>query len=413
VSARDAERVRLEQAAAKPATESGWGPFTTAGFALFVLLLGSNLITPLFPIYAKVYRLSPLGVTLLFATYTLLVIPALLIFGPLSDAKGRRGLLTGAIVLAAVAAGLFAAATTVAVVFLAQAVQAMALGALQGTAAPTLVERDPTGHRRRASALASGLTVGGAAAGPLLAGLLAQYAVLPLRLVFLIEVGLLAAALVAVRLKLPARERRRRWRPRRPTVPEGMRRRFAVASTSASVAWAVAGLFLSLIPSFVTETLGGAVAEAGALVAVMLGCGMVVQLTCYRLPSVRAQTLGLVVMMPALVALIVADQTRSLGWMLAASIVAGAGMGLSFMGSLGDISESAPNDRKGDVVASYYVVVYTATAMPAIGVGALTVAAGSSTALHVFGYAVLAMCLAGLVGLRLQARPRRRGDPRP
>jgi predicted MFS family arabinose efflux permease len=237
--------------------------------------------------------------------------------------------------------------------------------------------------------------------------------VLPLRLVFLIEVGLLAAALVAVRLKLPARERRRRWRPRRPTVPEGMRRRFAVASTSASVAWAVAGLFLSLIPSFVTETLGGAVAEAGALVAVMLGCGMVVQLTCYRLPSVRAQTLGLVVMMPALVALIVADQTRSLGWMLAASIVAGAGMGLSFMGSLGDISESAPNDRKGDVVASYYVVVYTATAMPAIGVGALTVAAGSSTALHVFGYAVLAMCLAGLVGLRLQARPRRRGDPRP
>src|SRR5581483_2625494 len=117
------------------------------------------------------YGLSPLGVTLLFATYTLLVIPALLIFGPLSDAKGRRELLTGAIVLAAVAAGLFAAATTLAVLFLAQAVQAMA--------APTLVEQDPSDRRRRASAVASGLTVGGAAAGPLLAGLLAQYAALP------------------------------------------------------------------------------------------------------------------------------------------------------------------------------------------------------------------------------------------
>ncbi len=53
----------------------------------------------MFPAYAKVYGLSPLGVTLLFATYTLLVIPALLIFGPLSDVKGRRELLTGAIIL--------------------------------------------------------------------------------------------------------------------------------------------------------------------------------------------------------------------------------------------------------------------------------------------------------------------------
>ncbi|HZR50579.1 MAG TPA: hypothetical protein VFB06_13785 [Streptosporangiaceae bacterium] len=77
----------------------GWAPFAAAGGALFALLIGSNLVTPLFPAYAKVYGLSPLGVTLLFATYTLLVIPALLIFGPLSDVKGRRELLTGAIIL--------------------------------------------------------------------------------------------------------------------------------------------------------------------------------------------------------------------------------------------------------------------------------------------------------------------------
>lgn len=117
-------------------------------------------------------------------------------WAPLSDVKGRRELLTGAIILAAVAAGLFAGATTLAVLFVAQAVQALALGALQGTGTPTLVERDPGGDRRRASAIASALTVGGAAAGPLLAGLLAQYAVLPLRLVFLVEVALLALALL-------------------------------------------------------------------------------------------------------------------------------------------------------------------------------------------------------------------------
>jgi hypothetical protein len=54
-----------------------------AGLALFALLMGSDLVTPLFPEYAKVYGLSPLGVSLLFATYAVLVIPALLIFGPI------------------------------------------------------------------------------------------------------------------------------------------------------------------------------------------------------------------------------------------------------------------------------------------------------------------------------------------
>lgn len=86
-----------------------------ASFALFALLIGSNLLTPLFPVYAKVYRLPPLGVSLLFATYALPVIPALLVFGPLSDVKGPRELLTGAIILAAIAAGLFAAAHVLAV----------------------------------------------------------------------------------------------------------------------------------------------------------------------------------------------------------------------------------------------------------------------------------------------------------
>jgi len=32
--------------------------------------------------------------------------------------------------------------------------------------------------------------------------------------------------------------------------------------------------------------------------------------------------------------------------------------------------EIAPDDRKGDVVVSYFVVVYIATALPAVGVGA-------------------------------------------
>jgi MFS family permease len=385
-----------------------WGAFAAAGFAVFALLLGSNLPNSLFPLYAKVYGLSPVEVTLLFATYTLLVIPAVLAFGPLSDVKGRREVLIAAIIVAAVAAGLFAAAQGVVLLFVAQAVQAMALGALQGTAAPTLVEHDPSRQPRRAAMAASALTITGATAGPLLGGLLAQYAALPLRLCFLVEVAVLAAALVAVALAIPDRGDRRPWRPRRPTVPPEIRRSFAIAGISAFVSWAVTGLFLSLIPSFVIDVLDDDnIAVAGAVMALMLGSSAVAQLAGQRLQSLRAQTAGLVVMVGGVGALIFAVLDKSLDVLLAASVLAGVGQGLAFMGSLGDVSEIAPDHRKGDIVASYYVVIYLATAVPAVGVGVLAQLASLSTAFVVFAFVVIAICAAGLAGLSTELRARR------
>jgi MFS family permease len=115
-------------------------------------------------------------------------------------------------------------------------------------------------------------------------------------------------------------------------------------------------------------------------------------------------------MIGGVIALILADTTQTLVWLLVATVLGGLGMGLAFMGSLGDVSEIAPEDRMSDTVASYYVVVYIATAIPAAGVGALTVATDASTAIHVFGYAVIAICLAGLGGLLLELGGRRRSS---
>jgi MFS family permease len=382
--------------------------FSAAAFAVFALILGSNLPNALFPLYSDVYGLSPLGLTLLFATYTLLVIPALLVFGPLSDVKGRRELLTGAIVVAAVAAGLFAAADSVFVLFLAQAVQAMGLGALQGSAAPTLVEHDPWGRPRRASAVASSSTLAGAAVGPVLAGLLAEYAALPLRLSFLIEIAVLAVALAGVAVFVPGRRDRLPWRPRRPTVPHAIRRPFAVAGISAFVAWSVTGLFLSLIPSFVIVVLDhDNLAVAGAVMALMLATSTVAQLLGHGFRSLPTQTLGLVVMILAVLGLIAAVIAKSLPVLLVASVLAGVGQGLAFMGSLADVSEMAPDERKGDIVASYYVLVYVATAVPAVGVGVLAELTSLTTAFLAFGVSELAICLLGLAGLTRELRARR------
>jgi MFS family permease len=382
-------------------TARGWTPFAAGVFAIVALLLGSNLPNPLFPLYAKTFGLSPLDITLVFATYTLLVIPALILLAPLSDAKGRRLLFSGSIVVAAVAAGLFAAATDAAWLYAAQAVQAFALGALQGTAAPALVESDPSENVRRSAAIASAATLAGAALGPLLAGLLAQYGPLSPRLPYLIEIALLLCALGAARLLPEARERHR-YRPRRPEIPREIRRRFGLASVSAFVGWAVTGLYLALIPSFVTTVLHHDLASAGAVLALMLAASAITAAFSHRLPSLPTQLTGMVTMGLSVALLVGAAELRSLGILLVATVTAGTGQGLTFMGSLADVNEMAPPDRKANTVAGYYVVVYLGTALPVIGVGALAGPLGLISAIDVFAAVVLVVCLAGIAALVME-----------
>jgi len=379
--------------------------FGIATYAIVALLIGSNLPNPLFPLYAREFDLSPLEITLIFATYTLLVIPALILFAPLSDSWGRRSVFVAALVVAAVAAALFAAASSAGWLFAAEAVQALALGALQGSGAPTLVETDPTGNVRRSAAIASAATLGGAAIGPVLAGVLGDYGPLRPRLPYLIDIALLAIALPAALRLLPAAGNGRRWRPRRPEVPREVRREFALAGVSAFVGWAVTGLFLALIPSFVTTVVGDKLVVAGAVVALMLAASTVTALLANRLPSRPVQLAGVGAMAAGVALLLAAAETARLPVLLAATVLSGAGQGLTFMDSLADVNEIAPHDRKANVVAGYYVLVYIATAVPAIGVGALAEPVGLRQAIAIFSVVVLVLCVAGSLALALGRRP--------
>ena len=372
--------------------------FVAVGFTVAVLLAGSNLPTPLYPVYQRDFGLSPLMVTLVYATYALTVMPCLLVFGPLSDAVGRRRVLIPAVVVAAGAAGLFAAASGAVWLFAAQIVEGVAMGALQGTAVPALVETEPDGDADHAALIGSAVTVAGAAVGPLVAGLVARYGPWPRRLPYLIELVALVLGLILLLALFPHDAGNgTRWRPRRPTVPAPIRRTFWLAGASAFLGWAVASLFLSLIPAYVIELLHTRnLALVGALAAAMLGFSALVQLVGRRVPARRAQAVGLALVAGASALLIVVAHVRSLSVIAAASVLAGLGLGLAFRGSLAAVTAVAPEDRKGDVVATYYLVVYLGTALPVVGVGLVALGTGLLTAVQAFGYVVGAGCLVGL-----------------
>jgi MFS family permease len=113
---------------------------------------------------------------------------------------------------------LFALATGIAWLFAARAVQGVSLGAVVGTAAAALVEAEPTGDHRRAALAAVLGQSGGSAAGPLVAGSLAEWAPAPRQLCYALAIAATAAIAVAVwRIPEPSRPSGE-WRLQRPSV---------------------------------------------------------------------------------------------------------------------------------------------------------------------------------------------------
>ncbi len=174
-------------AAPHPRTGRSRGPpgragrlrFAGLGYALVVLLTGTNLATPLYAAYEHVFHLSPLDVTLLVAVYAAAVMVALLACGPLSDTAGYRPVLAAGLVTAAGGAALLAAASGPAWLYAGRAVQGLAVGTCSGALTAGLVLTEPRGRPARASFLAATATTAACGAGPVLAGALAQYAPAP------------------------------------------------------------------------------------------------------------------------------------------------------------------------------------------------------------------------------------------
>ena len=74
--------------------------FWVVAYAFAVTLLSSTLPTPLYVVYQHLWHFSSVTLSLIFATYALGVLFALLWFGRISDQIGRRRVLLRGILIA-------------------------------------------------------------------------------------------------------------------------------------------------------------------------------------------------------------------------------------------------------------------------------------------------------------------------
>jgi len=355
-------------------TRAGW-PLWVVGAALFAPLFAANLPTPLYEVYEHRFGFSRAVLTLVFASYAVVLIPSLLLFGQLSDRIGRRRPITLGLAVAAVGLALFAVARGTPWLFAARAVQGLAVGIITGTATAAAVELEPHGDRARAAYVASIGQAAGAAAGPVLAGVLAQWAPAPHVLSYLVGLVVAVALAVAV-MRIPEpHPPSGNWRPQLPSVPAGKRAEFARAGLTGASVWAVGALFLSVVPSYAGTLLRtGNLALLGAITSVMLGSACAAQAVCQRtsIPPTVVQAVGLLTLVAGLAALVAAFPARLLVLLLAAAVLAGVGLGLGSVGAQAEVNGLAPEERRGEVTAAYITCIYTGVAVTSVAAGLLS-----------------------------------------
>src|SRR3954452_3132590 len=237
------------------ARRAAW-PFLLVGGAWFAVMAGSNLATPLYAVYERLFGFSSAVLTVVFATYALVLAPSLLVFGQLSDRVGRRRVLAAGLATATAGLALFALAAGLGWLFAARAVQGLAVGMISGAAAAALVELDPAPTEHRAALFAALAQAGGSGAGPIVAGMLAEWAPEPRVLAFALFGVLTASCAIAVlRIPEPVATVAGAWRIQRPGVPPAIRVLFVRIGVTGAVAWAVMAIFLSVVPSYAADLL--------------------------------------------------------------------------------------------------------------------------------------------------------------
>jgi MFS family permease len=309
--------------------------FWLLALVLAVTMLGTTLPTPLYVIYQSRWHFSAAIVTVTFAVYAVAVIATLLLAGRSSDQAGRRPVLAVALAAGALSTVVFVLAPDVGALIAARIVSGLSAGLMTGTATATLLVPETVPVRTRPALRLSGLG-----------------------------------------------------------IPDRGRDEFIAASVAAFAAFALLGLFSSLVPGFLAGQLHqSSHAVQGAVVFLLFAVGAVTQVALWRFSIQRVVLAGLTVFLAALALIVAGLALSAMGLFLAGTVAGGVAVGAIFLGSLATANRLAPAERRGHSISAFFVACYTGLIIPVVGVGVLSQFTGTFAGVLTFSILLAVLCL--------------------
>ena len=340
---------------------------------------GANQFSSLLLAYRLHRGVSESTADALFGIYALGLIPALLLIGPVSDLRGRRVIVRAAGGLSIVATlALIAGEQSLAMLYVGRFLAGVSSGALfaAGTAwikelsvAPyDLIAGEQAGARRAAIALSAGFGF-----GPLVAGLLAQWAPHPLLAAYLPHLAVMLTALVFLAgapetITPTARDLGLGDFLRVPAAAHVRFRR--IVAPSAPWVFAAPSIAFAVLPGLVAHRTGSFQVGFAALIAGMtLTLGILIQPLARRLDradDVRGTIAGLSAVCVGVVVGALAAHQQSWPLVIPAAMLLGCGYGLCLVSGLLEIQRLANPEDLASLTAIYYVLTYVGFAAPIV-----------------------------------------------
>lgn len=368
--------------------------------------MGTSIVTPLFPLYQEQFSLSNGEITLLFAIYSLTVVPSMLIMGNLSDRFGRKRSILPALAAITLASLVLSFTNEVPLLFVARILQGFAVGGMLGVGSAFVVDHALSAARERAAALAGlGFRLG-FGLGPGIAGFVAQYSSDPIHRPFQLHSLVMLVAIAAV---VFTPETIVRGSPRTAFgvgVPAGQLAAFATFLAPALFMMSfLDATLLSIVPLYMSNTLGVTnLVLIGMVGFLVLGMGGVTPILFANLEPRRAVMLGVGTASASSLLIVAASTLDSVALVLVAAGVIGLLNGLILQGASSIAGISVPINERGKLISAMYMTAYSGT-IPTIAFGYLSQSTGLTFALALAS--VCALCLATFVltvGRRLYPR---------
>jgi len=371
---------------------------TVFSFASAMLIAASSsAVTPLYHLYQASMHLTPFWITIVFASYVASLLAALLTVGGLSDYVGRRPVIFVALLLNAAAMVLFSEARDVGQLILARVVQGLCVGV--GTTAMGAAILDT--NRARGPLLNSITAFLGMTAGSLGSAALITFASDPLHRVYEVLLGL-TALMIALLYIMPESSTRKTGalaslRPHVRIPPQS--RAILARLTPANVAaWALGGLHLSLMPTVVTTAMGVASPWVGGIAVATLMSTAAIAVAAFRdwparqLVLMSTSTLGLGVAIS-----MVGIQQQQVAALLGGTVIAGAGFGSTFSGTLRALLPTAEPHQRAGLLSAFYLQSYLAFSVPAVIAGLSVPQIGLATTAYLYGAFIMLLAFISMM----------------
>jgi len=346
-------------------------PWRRVGLLLFAVGWGANHFVSLLSVYRQRLALDATAPAMLFAMYALGLVPGLLLAGPLSDRIGRRPVvLPAAIVALGASALLGASGSSFPLLLGGRLLYGLGAGGAMSAGAVWLIELSGeaaagAGARRATIALSSGFGL-----GPLVTGVLAQYAPFPTLVPFALHVAVLLGVLLIARNTPDLGEYRRVERSTRALVrielaADGWSRFLRGVAPMAPFVFGFPAIAFATLPSLLGNALGPApLVYTGALCALTLGAGVLAQPITRRFAPALAVRLGLAVGAGGTLLGAFAVVARNSAALLIAAPLLGAAYGVCMTAGIQCVQRLAPPAARGGVMGLYYVLTYVGFSVP-------------------------------------------------